>query len=88
MNNDQAQLSLEYCENDENKKTETCFEKWQLDDLQLQTLSRIGQLCPRPSKTVIDMISHQMKLSRSCVIDFFVRFQHLTSAKTKKFLNV
>ena len=76
---------------DDDKIFNQDWQQLDLDDLQLQTLSRIGRLCPRPSCKVIDMVSKQMNLSRSCVIDFFVKFQHLTSGnsnnsnkKTKK----
>ena len=67
---------------DDDKIFNQDWQQLDLDDLQLQTLSRIGRLCPRPSCKVIDMVSKQMNLSRSCVIDFFVKFQHLTSGNS------
>ena len=70
--------------NDDNEEDEEFNQEWQLDDLQMQTLSRIASLCPKPSKTVIDMISHQMKLSRSCVIDFFVHLKKKNSESIEK----
>ena len=82
---------LDTVDADDDKIFNQDWQQLDLDDLQLQTLSRIGRLCPRPSCKVIDMVSKQMNLSRSCVIDFFVKFQHLTSGnsnnsnkKTKK----
>jgi hypothetical protein len=42
-----------------------------LSDLQKHTLSRILSVCPRPSKTVIDMISKQMDLSSDVINSFF-----------------
>lgn len=47
----------------------------ELNDLQLRTLIRIFGVCPRPSTTVINMISAEMKLPKECIVDFFV-LQH------------
>ena len=73
---------LDTVDADDDKIFNQDWQQLDLDDLQLQTLSRIGRLSPRPSCKVIDMVSKQMNLSRSCVIDFFVKFQHLTSGNS------
>ena len=44
-----------------------------LSDLQQETLLRIWGVCPRPSATVINMISAEMNLPKDIVLDFFVQ---------------
>lgn len=44
-----------------------------LSDLQQQTLLRIFCVCPRPSSTVINMISTEMSLPKDIVFNFFAQ---------------
>ena len=44
-----------------------------LNDLQVQTLIEIFSVCPRPSMTVINLISAEMNLSKDCVMDFLAQ---------------
>ena len=63
------------------KKTENCsssliYSQGNLEilsDLQQETLLRIWGVCPRPSTTVINMISAEMNLPKDIVLDFFVQ---------------